>query len=212
MEEGFITPKTWSGTQFRPSDKQLRHIFNKLHFSHPLNYPSHLLMLKSHRAFSAVKQKGRSKWTAKKQPRSPQSLTGTETAIVPKNWSTATQSYVNKQDFFPQLFRKHLALLAMCMCVLKKCSQMARMWRDFVVCTEWDRKAQGRSQLDHSTHRQGSWWCQLPPAQWNGKNTAFAATKADFSVILHENPRQNFISSEVLPGATDSRAQHKNTF
>ena len=33
-----------------------------------------------------------------------------------------------------------------------------------------------------------------------------------YAVMLQEIPRQNFISSEVLPGATDSQAQHKNIF
>lgn len=107
-------------------------------------------MLKSSKAFSAVEQKGQSNKVANQE--AAKGSTDTE-----GNWNSyhakeLKHSYTKRSKiigFFPLPIRKHLALPATCMCVLNKYSQRARIWRDFVVCTDWDRKAQGRSQLDH---------------------------------------------------------------
>lgn len=135
------------------------------------------------------------KWPAKKQPRAPGSLKRMETVITPKNWNTANTKLC-KIGFFPQLIRKHLALPAMCMCFLNNSLQRARIWRGFVVCAHWGRKAQGRrSQLDHPPHWQSNWWCQLSPAWWNRKNTAFAASKADFMVLYSKRVPGRILSA-----------------
>lgn len=103
VEEGFIAPESGTNTD---TEKQ-QSIFNKLCFSHPQNYPLHVLMLKSHEGLSTVAQ---SKRTAKKQARAPWSLKGTEKVTTPKNGRRTTQSYVRLTGLFPQLIRKNLGL------------------------------------------------------------------------------------------------------
>ena len=153
-------------------------------------------MLKSHKAFSAVKQKDQSNKVASQEAAKGSMVTeGHRNSHHFKELKHSYKKLCKIMGFFPQLIRKHLALPAMCMCALNKYSQRARIRRDFVVCTGWDRKAQGRSQLDHHPHRQGNWWCQLAPAWWNWRNTAFAASKADFMVLYCKRVPDRILSA-----------------
>lgn len=109
--------------------------------------------------------------------------------------------------FFPQQIRKYLAISAMCICVLNKYSQRARIQRDFVVCTGWDRKARGRWQITPLIDRAADGASLPQPGETGG--TALAASKADFMLLYCKRVTDRILPT-VFPGATDSQAQHKN--